>query len=314
MIPSLSFQTERPFTHKTASSASGSYIDATLAKALAKRFFDEANARFNRITAHQDFKDMLSSKSHISRKRWKIQRKKFERLIAREPSLFYEGGTKSKPAFVASVWEVAEINGRGFEESVLVCRNFTSQYTNKWAHKNIAGFAPVVITKHVLARIFQRIPEARRMTEQWSFDWVASIIAPILTWSGFWVERSYARFLKLKDVMNIDAEIKPIIPSEYGLFMCSFDAHCDQPLVVRTFVDTERLKDKQVVVRDIMIKSARDLDVLRLPLSPLNVYGVNYAFSSWILAARLAEYQDKFEEMLFTCSRSLLEVFKQWDF
>jgi hypothetical protein len=295
--------------------ASGTFIDKTLAHALAGRFLDEAHARFNKTIDHSDFRDMFSHKHvHKSRKRWKIQSKKFEKIIARQPSLFYECGSKSKPAFVASIWAVEEINGRGFDEPVLVCCNFTSQYTNPMAHREMAEFAPMIITKHTLARIFQRIPEARKMTKDWSFEWVASVLAPILTWSGFWVERSYSRLLKLKDVMNLELKIKPIIPSEYGLFVCEFDADCDQPLVVKTFVDTDRLREKQVIVRDIMIDAARDLDVLRLPLSPFLIFGVNYAFSSWILTVRLSEYQEKFEDMLFACSGSLLELFKQLDF
>ncbi|MDG1144816.1 MAG: hypothetical protein P8N92_09105, partial [Burkholderiales bacterium] len=257
---------------KYSVNVSGTFINEALAKALAKRFFDEVETRFYKTINCRDFRDMFFHKNiHKSRKRWKIQSKRLEKIIGQQPSHFYKCGSNSKPAFVASIWDVEEINGRGFDEPVLVCKRISSQYTNMRAHREISSCAPMVITKHTLARIFQRIPEARKMVTDWSFEWVASVIAPVLTWSGFWVERSYSRLLKLKDIMTFESKIKPIIPSEYGLFICEIDAGCDQPLVVKTFVNTDQLREKQIVVRDIMIEAVRDLDALRLPLSPLVV-------------------------------------------
>jgi hypothetical protein len=295
---------------------SGTYIDKSTACALAQRFLNEVRDRLNDTMKSSDFRDMFThGNRHNSRKRWKIQSRKFKKIVSKQPSHFYECGSKSHPAFVASVWGVEKIDGRGFDEPVLVCRNFTSQYGNPGAQREVADLAPLIVTKHALTRIFERIPMARELTGTgWSFEWVASVIAPVLTWSGFWVERSYSRLQKLKDVMNLESKIRPIIPSKYGLFLCEFDANCDQPLVVKTFVDTGRLREKQVLVRDIMINAAADLDVLRLPLSPFLIFGVNYAFSSWVLTARLGRYQDKFEDLLFACSEPLAELFKELDF
>lgn len=290
------------------------FIDESLGKGLAQRFMDEADDRFGRVFQSPDFKKFFHPCSHKTRKRWLINKRQVERVIRKHSAYLFDCGTNAKPGLISCHWSSAMSKVSGFDEEVMVCHNLRTRFRDPLASDEFAKFGGFEISKHAIARLLQRVPEARALLSDWSYEWVMEAIRPTLFWGGFWVERLYSRLMKLKDVMNLHIDISPIIPSPYGLFLCKFDATCDTPLRVRTFVGNHQLGPEQLEARDQMLAVASGLEAQPLPLSPWTIFGENYSLASWMLALRLRDQREQIEQHLLGKNEKIdIELLRQLD-
>lgn len=227
-----------------------SYIDESLAKGLANRFFDETARNVDRTIGAFSSRNML----YETKKGWLKKEREFIRAV--EPIIFKHHwcGTASKPVSAVIGIEASNHFFKDWTERCITGHALYSQYRGAISFEPRP--VPFVISHHALSRLFQRCDELREVATNWDYKAVLKMISPLVAWSGFWsslvVGDDLSIFRRIKSE-RANFEFRPIIPSPHGLFLCECS---DQytGVALRTFVSNKMLRADQLEARDILLR------------------------------------------------------------
>jgi hypothetical protein len=274
-----------------------SYIDESLAKGLANRFFDETERNVDRIL------DAVSSKNMLfeTKKGWLKKERQFIKAI--EPIIFKQHwcGTASKPASAIIGIESSKFVFKDWTERCITGHALYSQY--KGVISTEPQPVPFLISHHTLSRLFQRCDELSGLATKWNYKAILQIISPLVAWSGFWsslaIGEDLSVFRRIRSE-NSSFEFRPVIPSPYGLFLCECS---DQytGVALRTFVSNKMLRPDQLAVRDILLKCFAGFESCGLEFHPTAAFEKieQTEVFAFLLKERIARFKNQIKSLIY---------------
>ena len=278
-------------------------IDETLAKGLATRFLREVDTlkqRFINSSATQEFlaNDNLSD----SKKNWLKQARIFHKFVRSFSFASYEIGSKSKPAVAYLMPSPANDSTKQYDEDVIYANYLMCRFPDAAPSQVSPSISGVKFSKHALARLIQRAPCATKLLENWSFEFVLSLMRPGMIYSGFWLSLFINRIFSVKQHLHLDDDLLFFAPSPYGLFLCELKLYSNVPFIeVKTFVDIAHLRTEQEDLRKFSLEVFSSFDDYPIGLAPWEFFGCNFIFLHLLVWARLASKRESIEN--FICEK-----------
>jgi hypothetical protein len=164
------------------------------------------------------------------------------------------GGSKRKPYLGIALLGVDEARQYNhWEEKCLECYDELFNYDPPF-FQNYEATA--YIGEHAVMRLYQRSFNAEKFrNHEITHMEILKELKYVPLWSNYWPQLFY--YLN-KHNYKIE-KLKPVIPTPKGLFLCEYSTANRYHLDIRTFVNTEQLREDQSKLRAILLKAGESL-------------------------------------------------------